>query len=415
MSLLGMVRRAGLASLFAGMLALVAPGSGAVVAAKADISSLRVDPVGFESLPGWEGDDHEQALRAFMLTCRQIEAAKDTLASACRAAARLPRTLSPRVARNFFESHFLPHRVRSGTGLLTGYYEPVLRGSRQRTSEYTIPLYRRPAELVAITSGGMRALARRSGLSGELTYARQVGNRLEPFMTREQIESGGLDGRNLEMLWLADPVDAFFLHIQGSGIIVLPDGERVRIGFDGKNGYDYSSVGRVLVKGGALTSSQATLDGVKSWLRANPEQGRRAMWHNKSFIFFREIPNRESTEGPIGAAGVPLLGGRSLAVDRRHYRLGLPIYLALQGSPQEGDRHLRRLMIAQDTGTAIKGPQRGDIFWGSGDDAGHIAGGTYHRGVFFVLLPRRAPKFTQPGEFSLPGEHDFTPFKTISF
>jgi membrane-bound lytic murein transglycosylase A len=377
--------------------------------AKPDISALQVDRVAFDSLPGWQDDDHLDAFNAFLQSCRQVEGQTDALAAVCRSALRQPASMTTALARDFFESHFQPHRVLSGSGLITGYYEPVLRGSRVRTKEYGIPLYRRPDDLVSLNSGSMRSLARRSGLSDELTYARRVGSRLEPFMTREAIESGGLAGRSLEMLWLADPVDAFFLHIQGSGIITLPDGQRIRIGFDGKNGYDYTSVGKVLVQSGMLAGNEATLDGVKHWLRANPDEGRRVMWRNRSFIFFREIPNREGTEGPIGAAGVPLVGGRSLAVDLRHYRLGLPIFLAMQGSPQPGERHLRRLMIAQDTGTAIKGPQRGDIFWGSGRSAGEVAGGTYNKGDFYVLLPRRTPKF------SFPGTSDFAPFKTISF
>lgn len=377
--------------------------------AKPDISALQVDRVAFDSLPGWDADDHEQAFAAFLHSCRQVEAQTDALAAVCRAALRQPATTTAARARDFFESHFQPHRVLSGNGLLTGYYEPVLRGSRVRSKEFPIPLYRRPDDLVSLNSPSMRSLARRSGLSGGLTYARRAGNRLEPFMTREEIEQGGLAGKQLEFLWLADPVDAFFLHIQGSGIIALPDGERIRIGFDGKNGYDYTSVGKVLVQSGAIASNQATLDGIKDWLRANPDDGRRAMWHNKSFIFFREIPNKEATEGPIGAAGVPLVGGRSLAVDLRHYRLGLPIFVAMQGSPQPGERHLRRLMIAQDTGTAIKGPQRGDIFWGSGRSAGEVAGGTYNRGDFYVLLPRRTPKV------SFTGASDFAPFKTIAY
>ena len=295
-------------------------------------------------------------------------------------------------ARAFFESYFIPHKVRSGRrGLLTGYYEPELYGSRVRTSKFTVPLYRRPGDLVGMHERGIRRLARRSGLSRKLTYAKRTRKGLVPYMTRQQIESGGLAGHGLEMIWLADPVDAFFLHIQGSGRIVLPDGSRIRIGFDGKNGYDYSSVGKALVRSKQIPRNKVSLDSVKAWLRANPTKGRRAMWHNKSFIFFRELPNLAKIKGPIGAQGVSLIGGRSLAVDRRHYRLGLPIFLSVPKFRKDGHRNLRRLMIAQDTGTAIKGARRGDIFWGSGDKAGRIAGRTYHKGDFYVLLPRAKP------------------------
>ena len=184
-----------------------------------------------------------------------------------------------------------------------------------------------------------------------------------------------------------------FLHIQGSGRIILPDGSRTRIGFDGKNGYDYSSVGKALVRAKLIPRNKVSLDSVKAWLRANPAKGRRAMWRNKSFIFFRELKNIARSKGPIGAQGVSLIGGRSLAVDRRHYRLGLPIFLSVKNFRKDGHRNLRRLMIAQDTGTAIKGARRGDIFWGSGGKAGDIAGRTYHKGEFYVLLPRAKPIF----------------------
>ena len=360
--------------------------------AKPDIKGLRVRAVAFTTLPGWKRDDHAQAFAAFLRSCQKMGRRRDTLYKACQKAKRLPRNLSNIRARAFFESYFSPHQVKSSRrGLLTGYYEPEILGSRVRTSKFKVPIYRRPSDLVGLHERGMRRSARRSGLPRKLTYAKRTKAGLKPYMTREQIERGGLNGRKLEMLWLADPVDVFFLHIQGSGRIILPDGSTTRIGFDGKNGYDYSSVGRVLVREGILSSSQITLANVKAWLRKNPKMGRRAMWRNKSFIFFREIPALTGKLGPIGAQGIPLIGGRSLAVDRRHYRLGLPIYLSVPNLRKDGHRNLRRLMIAQDTGTAIKGARRGDIFWGSGDKALDIAARTHHKGEFFVLLPRRKP------------------------
>ncbi len=360
--------------------------------AKSNIRALRVKAVPFSTLPGWKRDHHAEAFRAFLASCEKMARGRDGLARACRKARRLPRNLSNARARAFFESFFAPHKVYSARrGLLTGYYEPELRGSRVRTRKFSIPLYRRPADLVSLNSRAMRRAARRAGLSRKLTYAMKTRRGLKPYLTREQIERGGLDGRRLEMLWLADPVDAFFLHIQGSGRIVLRDGSRIRIGFDGKNGYDYTSVGKVLVRSGILSRREVTLENVKAWLRNNPEMGRKAMWRNKSFIFFRELPNHARTAGPIGAQGISLMGGRSLAVDRRHYRLGLPIFLSVPRFRKDGQSNLRRLMIAQDTGTAIRGARRGDIFWGSGDRAGHIAGRTYHKGDFYVLLPRKKP------------------------
>ena len=361
--------------------------------ARPNVKGLQISPVDFSALPGWRRDDHVAAFATFLHSCDKLSSGSDQLARACRVAKRQPRRISERRARAFFESYFVPHRVRSARrGLLTGYYEPEMYGSRVRTEKFNVPLYRRPRDLVALTSKSARRAARRAGLSGKLTYAMRTRSGLAPYLTREQIESGGLDGRGLEILWLADPVDVFFLHIQGSGRIILPDGSRMRVGFDGKNGYGYSSVGRALVRNGFLRKGEVTLDSVKAWLRANPELGRKAMWHNKSFIFFRELNDHHGNDtGPIGAQGVALVGGRSLAVDRRHYRLGLPIFLSVPGFRKDGEKNLRRLMIAQDTGTAIKGARRGDIFWGSGKKAGEIAGRTYHRGEFYVFLPRPRP------------------------
>lgn len=397
--------------------------------ARPDIRALRVKPVAFSTLPGWNRDDHAQAFAAFLRSCQKIRRGRDTLAKACRTAKRLPKNLTDRRAKAFFESYFTPHKVRSGRrGLLTGYYEPELLGSRVRTRKFNVPLYRRPADLVGLHTSRLRRAARRAGLPRKMTYAKRTGRGLRPYLTREQIERGGLDGRHLEMVWLADPVDAFFLHIQGSGQIVLPDGSRMRIGFDGKNGYGYSSVGKALVRSKLIPRNKVSLDSVKSWLRNNPRQGRKAMWHNKSFIFFRELPGHSQSLGPIGAQGISLIGGRSLAVDRRHYRLGLPIFLSVPNFRKDGNRNLHRLMIAQDTGTAIKGARRGDIFWGSGDEAGHIAGRTYHKGEFYVLLPRRNPlaikvrhspsrpvqRRTFPN-FEVPGVHAFSRFKSESY
>jgi peptidoglycan lytic transglycosylase A len=360
--------------------------------ARPDIRALRVKPVAFTTLPGWKRDDHALAFTAFLRSCEKMGHGSDTLAKACKRAKKLPRKLSNAQARAFFEGFFAPHKVGSTRkGLLTGYYEPELEGSRVRTRKFNVPLYRRPKDLIGLYSKGARRAARQAGLPNKMTYAKKTRKGLKPYLTREQIESGGLDGRKLEMIWLADPVDAFFLHIQGSGRILLPDGKRIRIGFDGKNGYGYTSVGKVLVRSGGIAKGKVTLDNVKAWLRKNPRLGRKAMWRNKSFIFFRELSSLAKTNGPIGAQGISLIGGRSLAVDRRHYRLGLPIFLSVPNFRKDGKSNLRRLMIAQDTGTAIKGARRGDIFWGSGDKAGDIAGRTYHKGEFFVLLPRRKP------------------------
>lgn len=333
------------------------------------------EPVPFSDLPGWEEDDHAAGLSAFLRS--GVENFSEAQAALCGGAAG---------ARRYFETWFTPHRVIHGVGegLLTGYYEPVLAGSRVRTGPFQTPVHARPPDLVNLVAESMRGAA-----GAGLTHARKDGEHIVPYATREEIECGALDGLGLEILYLADPVDAFFMHVQGSGLIELTDGTRVRLTYDGKNGHPYTSIGRVLIETGAFRADELTMDVLGKWLRADPERGRQLMWRNTSYVFFRELAEAEAPSA-IGAMGVPLTPGRSLAIDTGIHALGTPIYIvapALTHADDEGGP-FRRLMIAQDVGSAIRGPERGDIYFGTGSEAGRRAGITRHRGNFFVLLPR---------------------------
>lgn len=357
------------------------------------------EPMPFAALRGWEEDDTLAALLAFRKSAKPIEivartaATKTSLASpgllaAGRAALAIPATdLSRTGAKAFFERHFEPHRlIHDGpAGLLTGYYEPVIAGSRTRTATFNIPVLRRPPDLENLV-----AEWERGALAGGLTHARRTASGLEPYATRAEIELGALAGQGLEMLWLSDPVECFFMHVQGSGRIRFADGSMVRITYDGKNGHPYTSVGRYLIDAGLFPADRMSLDALKEWLFADAERGREVMWRNRSYVFFRELAGPES-ESPLGTQDIPLSDGRSLAVDTAFHAIGTPVYVSAptltHATQTDG---FNRLMIAQDVGSAIRGPERGDIYFGSGDEAGRLAGITKHPGSFYVLLPRQA-------------------------
>ncbi|MFZ4808967.1 MAG: murein transglycosylase A [Hyphomicrobiaceae bacterium] len=347
-------------------------------------SAIRLDPIAFDNVPGWVADDLAPALAAFRVSAERLLAIGDVAPPLTREF--LAKAASdPGEARSFFESSFVAHTVRpSGAdGLLTGYFEPEYRGSRRRQGPFVVPVYARPPDLVNLVDEADRAAA-----NGGFSHMRATPEGLVPYQTRREIENGALAHRGLEIAWLADPVDAFILHVQGSGQIVLEDGTVLRLAYDGKNGHPYTSVGRVLIERGDLPADELTLDVMTSWLRADPARGRAAMWHNESFVFFRELPADEP--GPVGAKGIRLTPDRSLAVDPSFHRLGLPIFVDAP-TLDVGGRPFRRLMIAQDVGSAIRGPERGDIYFGAGPEAGRLAGQTKHPGRFFVLLPRVTP------------------------
>lgn len=353
-----------------------------------------LSPVGFAALDGWEEDDHAAAFRAFRLSAlRAAEASPKTralgvdgarLALVAAKALELPETLDRTGARAFFETHFEPHEGEAGEGFFTGYYEPEADAALAPAGPYRTPLLRPPEELVEIDESDPPA-----GLEPGMRFARRTATGFEPFFDRGAIMDGALDGRGLEIAFLADPVDAYFIHVQGAARLRLGDGRLMRVTYAAKSGHAYTPVGRVLIERGALERGKVTMQAIRAWLAAHPDAIRDVLGANRSYIFFREAPVEDPALGPIAAAKVPLTPGRSLAVDRTLHTFHVPIWIdtAVPGAAG-GSEPFRRLLVAQDTGSAILGPGRGDIFFGSGDAAGEIAGRMQARGRFVTLVPR---------------------------
>ena len=356
-------------------------------------SAVRLEPARFETLRGWSGDRHFHALATFRRSCprllarttighRWIDLGGVDWAKICNAAETVA-TNSDAGARTFFETWFRPHAVagpNGPAGLVTGYFEAELRGSRIRTPVYGVPLYGLPRDHVTVDPGKFVEKWRAGPLVG-----RVVDGRLAPYHRRGAIEAGALDGAAEVLVWVDDAIDAYLLQVQGSGRVLLPDGGVLRIGFAGHNGHAYASIGRRLIERGELTAGRAGWGAIRGWVEAHPKAAPALFAENPRFIFFREIEG----EGPIGAQGVALTPGRSLAVDPRFIPLGMPLWLESE-YPGEVDRGLRRLMVAQDSGGAIKGPVRGDFFWGYGAEALALAGRMKSRGRYHVLLPKGA-------------------------
>jgi membrane-bound lytic murein transglycosylase A len=360
--------------------------------------SFGLRPVAFDQLNGWRADDPREALSAFVRSCPDLARAagaapigadprfgqggdwRSICAEAGSAAASAER------AREFFEEHFSPYLVIDGDdpeGLFTGYYEPLLHGSRRFGGPYTVPLHRPPGDLVRVDLGRFNP-----ELAGYAIYGRVRDGQFVPYYPRADIDSGALANRDLELLWVDDPIDKFFLQIQGSGQVRLEDGAVIRVGYAAQNGHPYHAIGRDLVEIGAFSREEASLQSIKAWLEAHPADAPLIMARNRSYIFFEERPELAPEEGPLGALGVPLTAGRSLAVDRRYIPLGVPVWLDTTAPWPEGAGPLRRLMVAQDTGGAIKGVVRGDVFWGAGERAEAIAGHMKSPGRYAILLPK---------------------------
>jgi len=304
----------------------------------------------FGALQGWSDDDHQAALDVFLNTCRDMHDPRWSIL--CRHARH-----SDRTPKDFFERYFQPVLIEDGDPMLfTGYFEPELPGSRVRVDDYQHPIYAVPDDLI----------------SGE------------PYFTRREIdEDQPLAGKGLELAWLTDPVDLFFLQVQGSGRVRLPDGSVMRVGYGGKNGHGYSSVGMALVDRGIYEPHQVSAAVIRNWVRQNRKEGRKLLWENESYVFFREVSEVPADRGPLGAMNRSITPHRSIAVDPAFVTLGSPVWIE-----KEGAEPINRLMIAQDTGSAIKGAQRADIFFGTGDDAGRAAGQIKDGGRMVVLLPR---------------------------
>lgn len=348
-----------------------------------EVADEKIDlkPVSFAELDGWREDDHAAAFRALLKSCHA-----DPELPFCAAAILLGDKVSGEAARVFFEDLYTPHVIEGSdvAGFVTGYYEPEVQGSRTRGGKFQVPVYRRPDDLITLAPDTMRAR-----FNDRITGMRQTPEGQVPYYTRQEIVAGALSGRGLELLYLDDEVELFFMQVQGSGRVRLADGSSVRLGFAGKNGHPYISIGKRLVERGEGRPEQMTMEGVKAWLRADTMRGRALMQENRSYVFFRALDGEEGRDGPLGAEGVPLTPGRSLAVDTEYHRLGLPVFVAAPGLTTQEGLPFKRLMIAQDAGSAIRGFERGDIFWGSGEAAGAIAGSTRHAARFHVLLPKR--------------------------
>ncbi|MEZ5828097.1 MAG: MltA domain-containing protein [Hyphomicrobiales bacterium] len=346
-----------------------------------DEQRIRLRPVSFGDIEGWAGDDHAAALRAFIKSARG-----DPELRHGEAAILLGDDASRQAARKFFEDHYTPYIVEDTDeeGLVTGYYEPEVNGSRERSGKFQIPVYGRPDDAVQVKPDVLRAL-----YNDGHSVRRRDGEELVPYLyTRAEINDGALEGRGLELLYLDDPVELFFMQIQGSGRVRLTDGSWVRLGYAGKNGHRYTSIGKLLAARGEKPPQGLTMEGLKWWLRADPARGKALMEENASYIFFRVLPAAEAGDGPVGAQGVPLTPGRSLAVDASYHALGTPVFVAAPDLDTPEGVPFRRLMIAQDVGSAIRGKERGDIYWGSGEQAGAITGVTKHKAHFYILLPK---------------------------
>lgn len=332
-----------------------------------------LEPATFSQLQGWADDRLAAAIPAFLKSCGRFLTLPDAAPldagpmvadygrvglwrELCEAAGALP-PKDDTAARRFFEIFFIPLSVAdygASEGLFTGYYEIELNGSRQRQGRYQTPIYRRPSELGAATR-----------------------------YSRAEIEDGVLSGLGLELLWVDDPIDAFFLEIQGSGRVRLRNGGTARVGYDGQNGQPYVPIGRLLVERGVVPRSKATMMTIRDWMNQHPAAGAALRRENPSYVFFRELPG----DGPLGAEKVVLSAERSIAVDRAFIALGIPIWVEADERFASAES-IRRLVVAQDTGGAIKGPVRGDLFWGTGSAAASRAGAMNARGRYYLLLPR---------------------------
>lgn len=304
----------------------------------------------FDKLDGWEADDHRSALEVFLNTCPDLE--EPDWQSLCAVA----QNEYPKNAKAYFELFFRPVLIEDGSPMLfTGYFEPELSGSRFPTGRFKYPLYKMPAEARAVN----------------------------PWLTRRDIlTSDVMQNRGLEIAWVDDPVELFFLQIQGSGRVRLPDGESLRVGYGGANGHPYRSIGVELVRRGVFKAHQVSAQVIQNWVRRNPQAGQELLFHNPSYVFFREVSKVPAELGPLGAMNRSITTMRTIAVDPAFHPLGAPVWIE-----KDGEEPMRRLMIAQDTGSAIKGAQRADIFFGTGDDAGEAAGRLRDPGRIVTLLP----------------------------
>ena len=369
-----------------------------------------LEPLDWSALDGWATDDHSAAFATFLASCRpllktilprgEMRSMYLALTHVCRQAVVVGQ-LAPEQARIFFERNFRPLRITKlgdSAGFLTGYYEPIVDGSRFPTGIFKVPIYRRPRDLVPppnSTGPGFpnKGQSLRRTISGELV----------PYYDRGEILDGALDGQHLEICWIKDPMDAVLIQIQGSARVRLEDGTMLRITYDAHNGYPFVPVGRVLIERKLIPREEMSLERIREWMRANPQSAEEVRRQNRSFVFFR-IAGLSDDREAVGAQGVPLTPGRSIAVDNSLHVYGTPFFIqaSLPLNSEKRTTGFDRLVIAQDTGSAIVGPARADIYWGAGDPAGQIAGRLRHPGKFAMLVPRELDPVAAGAQMPLP-------------
>ncbi len=376
-----------------------------------EISGSQYAPIAWADIAGWNEDDHLQAYKAFRASCQSIsaqltppadpKALGSSLRDPCRAA-KVADISDTAKARAFFEENFLPLRISrlgEGEGFVTGYYEPILDGSRTPTDVYTVPVYRRPSNL--FVRGKKQS---DSGLPNKGEVFRKIGRRkLVPYYDRGEIEDGAIAGRGLEICWLKSQTDLLFAQIQGSARVRLEDGSTIRINYDAHNGYPYTAVGRILIDRGIIPKEQMSMQRIREWMDQNPDGAKELRRQNRSYVFFREVQLSDKDEA-VGAQGVPLTPGRSIAVDKALHAYGTPFFIEgeLPIESAQSKTPFRRLMVAQDTGSAIVGPARADIYFGAGADAGRVSGRLRNNARFIILVPKSLDPVARGRNMPLP-------------
>ena len=376
-----------------------------------EIPSSQYAPVAWSDIAGWNEDDHLAAYKAFRISCRSIaeqqspvsdpKALGTSLREPCRAAKALDLSDSAK-AKAFFEENFRALRIsRLGedAGFVTGYYEPVIDGSRTQTDVYNVPVYRRPSNLFV---RGFKQSA--ASLPNKGQVFRKIGRRkLVPYYDRGEIEDGAIAGRGLEICWLKSQTDLLFSQIQGSARVHLEDGSTIRINYDAHNGYPYTAVGRILIDRGIIPKEQMSMQRIREWMDQNPDGAKELRRANRAYVFFREV-NLSDKDEAVGAQGVPLTPGRSIAVDKALHVYGTPFFIEgeLPIESELSKTPFRRLMVAQDTGSAITGPARADIYYGAGVDAGRVSGRFRHNMRFVILVPKSLDPALRASKMPLP-------------
>lgn len=353
-------------------------------------SKLGVKEVSYNELPGWGQDSLVEVYSALIKSCSKISASSLPMIGDKKVGSWEPfykaltdlKSPTSIEIQELFQNYLIPYQVHVGPqseGLFTGYYEPQLRGSRIKTEIYNVPIYARPTDLIMIEDLGIF----RNECEGIRIAGYNEKGHLKPYPTRAEIENGALEGRGLEIVWVDDFVDAYFMAIQGSGCVLFEDNSKIHLGYAGTNGHAYTSIGKLLVMQEEFTPETISMQSIREWLAKNPAKAKALLQQNKSFVFFQNRPEG----GPVGAQGLPLTAKRSLAVDRTYIPLGVPLWLDIE-HPNTSQEKLQRLVIAQDTGGAIKGPIRGDFYWGAGSEAGVLAGVMKSKGSYYIFLPR---------------------------